>query len=418
MRRLICSLTIGVRQSRVLLPSQHKPLKKTGQTPTTDHTSEELPLQDRQQPAQTPSIEQFRPAPKPSRLWNVWTVLGSVGGCLILGVLAYHFFNQPGPSPVPPVPTPPPQPPPSEPQPSSLPFDPVDQFWTWVPEVTPPRIPWFDTFWLATALGLLSLLTGAFLLWRYRRQTNVPDTEDPPLTGPQWFPLPDLETSNPELLDPEALRTAVWGVERFVSDEETHRIHVDNTVAATAAAGGLPSMRFEPAVYPREVWLWKDTMVQDATIDRLIEELEHSLSQAGLPVRVGRFVDTPALVQWHEGQEFSPLTLEGHRQSALVLILTDGYGMQLAAQNVLEQTMLSNLLRAFGEWSRLTFVDVGDGEHGLTRQVQSYGLSCIAPQAIPAYLGAQTVHPFTKRRTENKCNRRPAGLGGGNRFIT
>ena len=58
-------------------------------------------------------------------------------------------------------------------------------------------------------------------------------------------------------------------------------------------------------------------------------ELEGSLARAGFPVRVGTFAETPTLIGWREGQEFSPLVLEGHRQSALVVILTDGYGMRL-----------------------------------------------------------------------------------------
>ena len=142
----------------------------------------------------------------------------------------------------------------------------------------------------------------------------------------------------------------MWGVERFVSEDETRAIDVDETTAATARAGGLPTIRFEHATYPREVWLWRDEMVQDPTVDRVLTELERSLSRAGLPVRVGTFTDTPALILWREGQEFSTLVLEGHRQSALVVILTDGYGMQLAAASELEKNTLVNMLRAFGEW--------------------------------------------------------------------
>jgi hypothetical protein len=64
-----------------------------------------------------------------------------------------------------------------------------------------------------------------------------------------------LDPTGPELLEPEALRAAVWGVERFVSEDETRTIDIDKTTAATARAGGLPTMRFEHATYPREVWL-------------------------------------------------------------------------------------------------------------------------------------------------------------------
>jgi formylglycine-generating enzyme required for sulfatase activity len=151
-------------------------------------------------------------------------------------------------------------------------------------------------------------------------------------------------------------------------------------------------------MYPREVWLWRDVMVHDATVDRLVSELEGSLQRAGLPVRVGMFAETPDLIGWREGQEFSPLVLEGHRQSALVIILTDGHGLRLAAQSELEKALLTQVLRAFGEWPRLTFVDVGDGKYGLAKYVQTYGLRCISPQAIPSFLAAGPVSNFASHR--------------------
>ena len=198
----------------------------------------------------------------------------------------------------------------------------------------------------------------------------------------------------------EALRSAVWGVERFVSEDETRAIDVDETTAATARAGGLPTIRFD-ATYPREVWLWRDEMVQDPTVDRVLTELERSLSRAGLPVCVGTFTDTPALILWREGK-FSTLVLEGHRQSALVVILADGYGMQLAAASELEKNTLVNMLRAFGEWPATTFVDCSYGAYGLAARVQAYGLRCIVPEDIPAFLGTGPVKPVVMRRTHQE----------------
>ena len=84
------------------------------------------------------------------------------------------------------------------------------------------------------------------------------------------MPLSSAKTTLTEFIDREALRTAVWGVERFVSEDELPAIDVDRTVAATAQAGGLPTIRHQHAVYPREVWLWHDVMVQDPTISRIL----------------------------------------------------------------------------------------------------------------------------------------------------
>ena len=339
--------------------------------------------------------------------WTSWRVWASI--LLLIGIvgISYQFIPQerepstengaekngggknvdPG--------TPPPKP--VSPK-TDLPSDPAKEFWTWVPI----PVQSIDPTWTALVLALLALLGGVFLWELYNNRKTVPKREALAPAGPQWLPLLEIEKTGPELLNRTALRSAVWGVERFVSEDKTDRLDIDDTVTATAAAGGLPSMRFEHAVYPREVWLWQDDMVQDPTVDRLITELSQRLTLAGLPVRVGTFVDTPTLVRWQNGQagqEFSPLVLEGHRQSALVVILSDGYGMQLAAESALERNALTALLQSFTEWPRLTFVDVGDGTYNLARQVQ--GLQCLAPEDIPTFLGAVAAKPVAKRHAES-----------------
>lgn len=319
---------------------------------------------------------------------------------IFLATIVYRFW----PVEAPPVEV---KPPPTQPEVISSPpdpthpSDPVQQFWTWTPtKVTVSAPAFIDSIWATSSLAFLSVLTGAFLWWRYKRREKLPEAEAPPGPGPIWVPLRSSGKIAPELVNRDALRTAVWGIERFVSDEETARVNVERTVAATATAGGLPTVRHEHAVYPREVWLWRDVMAQHPTVDRVVNELDSSLTRAGLPIRVGTFAETPNLIRWREGQEFSPLVMEGHRQHALVMILTDGYGMDLAAQSALEKTSLAQMLKAFGEWPRLTFVDVGNGAYGLAKQVQRYGLRCIAPEEIPAFLAAGSVSAFASHRTE------------------
>lgn len=286
---------------------------------------------------------------------------------------------------------------------NELPADapqPVKQFWTWVPEVTISTPSLLTSVGLPGTVAILALLGGAGLWWRYRRRAAMPPSLGPSADGPSWIPLSPLDPIGPELLSRDDLRTAVWGVERFVSDDITHRVDLGQTVTDTARAGGLPTVRFEHAIYPREVWLWWDDMVQDAAANRILNELEQSLSQAGLPVRLGTFDDIPHRVRWDSGQEFSPLALEGHRQSAVVVLLTDGYGMRLVAESELDQTTLATVLLAFTEWPRLVFVDVSEGEHGLAARLEPYGLQCIALGQLPAFLGTIPVSPVSKRRAD------------------
>ena len=106
------------------------------------------------------------------------------------------------------------------------------------------------------------------------------------------------------------------------------------------------------------------TPAEDSTLQRAASELEASLVRAGLPVRCGIFADLPDLIRWPEGQTFSPLVLEGHRQSALVAILTDGHGIAIANDSARDHGVLVNLLRCLAEWPRLSVVDFGYGRHG------------------------------------------------------
>ena len=166
--------------------------------------------------------------------------------------------------------------------------------------------------------GMLIALSGgswlsALLLWRFYKQRELPAPLAVARSGPDWLPLPEAAGRDLELLESEAVRSVVWGVGRFVSEELTRQVDLEKTVGATAWAGGVPRIHYQPAVYPREVWLWQDVVTQDPTLPRLVEELEISLKQAGLPVRRGFFAGVPEQVRWQEGETFSPLVLEGHR---------------------------------------------------------------------------------------------------------
>jgi formylglycine-generating enzyme required for sulfatase activity len=57
------------------------------------------------------------------------------------------------------------------------------------------------------------------------------------------------------------------------------------------------------------------------------------------------------------------------------------------------------MLRGFGEWPRLTFVDCSYGAYGLAARVQAYALRCIVPEDIPAFLGTGPVKSAAMRRT-------------------
>ncbi len=267
-------------------------------------------------------------------------------------------------------------------------------------------LPWkFSTGeyrWLWAALGLIAWSSALFFWRTYQDRAPLPAAAPAPRGGPTWAPLSALAAQGPALLDAEQVRTLVWGVGRFVSEDLTRQLDLKQTVAATARSGGVPIIHYQRATYPREVWLWRDTQSEDALSRRLVEELMLSLNRAGLPVRSGVFRDFPEWVRWREGQEFSPLVLEGHRQSALVAVLTDGAGLAMANQSELERSSLNRLLRGLADWPQLAFVDCGRGRHGLAPLLQPYNLRCIAPEDLPAFLGAGEARPITAPQGDDR----------------
>jgi len=158
--------------------------------------------------------------------------------------------------------------------------------------------------WLWASLALIAWSSALFFWWTYQNRARLPEAAPAPRGGPAWAPLSALASQGPALLDAEQVRTLVWGVGRFVSEDLTRRLDLERTVAATARSGGVPIVHYQRATYPREVWLWRDTQSEDALSRRLVEELTLSLNRAGLPVRSGVFRDFPEWVRWQEGQEY------------------------------------------------------------------------------------------------------------------
>ncbi|NJL28338.1 MAG: hypothetical protein HC897_10840, partial [Thermoanaerobaculia bacterium] len=152
----------------------------------------------------------------------------------------------------------------------------------------------------------------------------------------------------------------VWGVGKHVAEELTTRIDLRETAARTAAAGGMPTICYEPDKRLREVWLWLDGTVEDPALGRYCEEVAASLERAGLSVRLGFFDGYPLQLTWLEGQVFRPQDLEAHRQTALVAVCTDGEVLLRHPADARGERARP-LLRALARWPRLALVDVFSG---------------------------------------------------------
>jgi hypothetical protein len=187
-------------------------------------------------------------------------------------------------------------------------------------------------------------------------------------------------------LDPEGARTMVWGVSRYIAEEQTEDLDLEATVRSTAERAGIPDLRYEPERPLREVWLWLDGTVEDPSLVRYCEEIAASLSGSGLAVRLGGFDGDPQEVLWDEGQRVRPLELEAHRQTALVAVCTDGAVLVRHARDARREPLFA-LLRMLAAWPHLTFVDFSRGATDLARELRRFGIPCILPEALPYFFG-------------------------------
>ena len=239
--------------------------------------------------------------------------------------------------------------------------------------------------------GLLgtALWCMAYWLWRHYHQRHAPPGPVSLASGPAWQPLPPASSGGMEMLSPPEIRQMVWSVGRFVSEDVTHHLDILRTVNATARAGGQTVLYYQRAIHAREVWLWVDQATHDLAMDRLVWEVRTSLERAGLPCRFGSFRGIPDPVTWEEGASFTPLSLEGHRQGAAVLVLSHGEDLARTHGLAPERSALLVLLHALADWPYLAFVDSSHGQYGLAELLQRYGIRCLAPEDMAAFLGAE-----------------------------
>ena len=331
--------------------------------------------------------EPFDPPPLPWQPPRWVLALGVITALLAAGVLAYLVLRPSAEIQIPPPP--PPEAPvaiPEQPERDGLSANPAPQAWYWRAEiraiVSPDRLAPEE---LALG-GVLAALLALGLWWRYRRRHPAPAALPPTAGGPAWLPLPAVHGSDTALLAPRERRGLVWNISRFAAEDQTRRLDEPATADATARAGGLAEPRWRRARFPREVWLWCDEHCPDPALTALAEEIATSLTRAGLSVRRGAFAGSPHRVWWRRDDHFEPGRMEGHRQHALVALLTDGQGLDRALDAPLESGRTARLLRQLRLWPHLALVDFGPPGR-LARRLRRFGLTVLAPQQLSTWLG-------------------------------
>ncbi len=253
-------------------------------------------------------------------------------------------------------------------------------------------------FALAAALVAGGAGLGLWFGLRKRAWLREPSRPAPRVT-PADYPLrPPPELPAQVLLEDEEREGLVWGIGQYVGEAPTRALDVERSVRATAAAGGLPALRYRGALRFRSVWLWLDETTEDPTLPRMADEIERALSQAGLPVERASYWAVPDALYGTDGVRIAAGDLEDRHATAAVALLTDGRTLAIRYAASEQRHRIDALLRALAHWPRLGFVDFGDGTHGLEGLGASYDLPVIRPEGLVAFLTENALLAKQKRQ--------------------
>lgn len=245
---------------------------------------------------------------------------------------------------------------------------------------------------LPAALGMwfgIAALGMGLLVWILAgKKRMLPEAKPRAIkTGPLSLSSSVGEAA-PELLSHAERDRVVYGIGRYVSDEQTRVLDVERSVLATSQAAGVPELRYCAARYPREVWLWVDESADNPLMDRLADDISSALGSGGLPVERATFWGFPDRLRRDRGEEFAPIEVDERRDAAIVVVLTDGRLLDKLASSSAGKRDVDRALRALTAWPRLAFVDFGAENVGI--HVNRHGIKLLTPDKIVLFLADET----------------------------
>lgn len=250
----------------------------------------------------------------------------------------------------------------------------------------PPWTPPWAWGTLGAALAaLLGALIGTIVLVRRReRPESAPVVPAPP--------RPPRPSAAAPLLDPDDQDRLASGVARQRAEAPSTVLDLVATVRATAAAAGIPSLRYEPGTTFRGVGVWIDRAdVPDEAL-RFARDVEAVLEEAGIPVRTGDlYGDDPVLWSTTGPTPLHDIDLDERR--APVLFVTGGRVLSVAIDEDPERARVGPLLDELATFDALLVVEFGDPPL-LAARLAPWGIAVAGPaQALDRLSGEGRARP-------------------------
>ncbi|ETX03174.1 MAG: hypothetical protein ETSY1_01000 [Candidatus Entotheonella factor] len=205
---------------------------------------------------------------------------------------------------------------------------------------------------LLTAAGLLLLtLAYGFYLWRSRQlpRDKAPEWQ-PDL--PRHFRLGAVGGAMAPRLDAMALDQLADALGYFQSEQPSDRLDVAASIEATGRNGGLPRLVFRPRHVIRTVLVLEDIGVETRAWNAIARELAEGLRRRGVPVIYGTFTGVPQQFRTPDGTAVHLDDLDDNRQGYLLLVFSDGKGVQPRRDAL--------ALEALARWPMVAWMELRD----------------------------------------------------------
>ena len=257
----------------------------------------------------------------------------------------------------------------------------------WIPTISVTTHP-LSHYLMAPVLLLFGSGIGFFwLLHQAILRSRIRQPKKPVVGADCQFYLPPVQDSlDYFLLNGDQRREMTWGVTHVLTDRPLTRLDIPRSVRETARSG-LPSVHFLPATQLQEIWLWQDQASENLDLSRLADEITNTLQHANLDVQRGYFHGFPDHVNDCQGSSVWSLQDPQPHNQPIVLILLDTDSLN--AMDAMTLPHSHQLLQQFSNWNMLCVVDCSLQPGGLAPLLKSYGLTCLFPRQVSAWLAQQ-----------------------------